>query len=77
MTKTFQDRNFLVWEVYSSAGRHVYSKGPQLIFHCLTQRDIRPRYVDAGTNEADAQKLVAEASSAELLEMLERAQEIA
>jgi hypothetical protein len=77
MTRTFQDRNFLVWEVYASAGRHGFSHDPHVIFHCLTQRDIRPRYSDAGANEADAQRIVAEASEPELLEMLERAREIA
>lgn len=77
MTRTFQDRNFLVWEVYPSGGRHGYSKGPHIIFHCLTQRDIRPRSLDRGADEADAHRLVAEASNVELLAMLERAQEIA
>jgi hypothetical protein len=77
MTRTFQDKNFLVWEVFPSGGRHGYSSNPHLIFHCLTQRDIRPRYLDGGSREADAERRLAEASNAELLEMLERAQEIA
>jgi hypothetical protein len=77
MTRTFQDRNFLVWEVYSSGGRHGYSHSPHVIFHCLTQRDIRPRYAGAGENEAEAQRLILEASEPQLLEMLERAREIA
>jgi hypothetical protein len=74
--RTFQDRNFLVWECYPSAGRHGFSDNPHVIFHCLTQRDIRPRFLDLGANEADAERRVADASPDVLLEMLERAREL-
>lgn len=75
MTRTFQDRNFLVWEVYPSGGRHGYSRNPHLIFNCLTQPDIRPRFIADGVDAAGAQ-LVVESSNAELLELLERAADI-
>jgi hypothetical protein len=77
MTRTFQDKNFLVWEAFPSGGRHGFSDNPNVIFNCLTQRDIRPRFLRAGADEADAQRLVAEASPTELLAMLERAEELA
>jgi hypothetical protein len=76
-TRTFQDKNFLVWEVFPSAGRHGYSHHSHVVFHCLTQRDVRPRYFDVGSTEADAQRLIGEASEVELLDMLERARDIA
>jgi hypothetical protein len=75
--RTFQDRNFLVWEVYPSGGRHGFSEHPNIIFHCLTQRDIRSRYMEAGADEAAAGRRIAEASPDELLHMLEAAREIA
>jgi hypothetical protein len=74
--KTFQDRNFLVWEVYPSGGRHGFSKNPHVIFHCQTMRDIRSRYLETGGDEASAERIINEASSAELLGMLEGAREI-
>ena len=77
MQRTFQDRNFLVWEVYSSGGEHGFSENPHVVFNCLTQKQLRPRYVDLGTDEADAQRRIGEATDAELLGMLEGAQEIA
>ena len=77
MTRTFQDRNFLVWEVYPSGGVHGFSDNPHVIFNCLTQKQLRPRYADVGTDGADAQRLLAEASDVELLDMLERARELA
>lgn len=76
MTRTFQDHNFLVWEVYPSGGRHGYSRNPHLIFNCLTQPDLRPRFIGGGGDEAEAQRLVTESSDVELLDLLEGAGEI-
>lgn len=76
MTRTFQDKNFLVWEVYPSGGRHGYSRNPHLIFNCLTQRDNRPRFISGGGDEAEAQRIVAESSDTELLALLEGAAEV-
>jgi hypothetical protein len=74
--KTFQDHNFLVWEVYPSGGRHGFSDHPNIIFHCLTQQDIRSRYLEIGRDEAAAERRIAEASPDELLDMLEQARDI-
>jgi hypothetical protein len=73
MTRTFQDHDFLVWEVYPSAGRHGFSDNAHIIFHCVTDRDRRSRIVPTTGDEADAQKLVQEAADAELLSMLAKA----
>jgi hypothetical protein len=75
--RTFQDRNFLVWEVYPSGGRFGFSDHPHIIFHCLTQRDIRSRYTELGRDEAAAERIITDASRDELLDMLEQAREIA
>jgi hypothetical protein len=76
MSRTFQDRNFLVWEVYSSGGAHGFSDNPHAIFNCLSQLDMRPRAVEIGADESEAQKLIAEMTDAALLELLEHAQDI-
>jgi hypothetical protein len=76
MSRTFQDRNFLVWEVYPSGGKHGYSDRPHVVFHCLTRRDVRPRFAQVGEDEAAAERRVKLASPAELLELLESAREI-
>jgi hypothetical protein len=75
--RTFQDRNFLVWEAYPSAGRHGSSAKPHVIFHCLTQPDIRPRFIEGDGSGTEAQRRIAEASPDELLLMLESAAELA
>jgi hypothetical protein len=76
MSRTFQDRNFLVWEVYPSGGKHGYSVQPHVIFHCLTDRDLRPRFAQLGEDEAVAERRVNLASNAELLDLLENAREL-
>jgi hypothetical protein len=75
--RTFQDRNFLVWEVYPSGGRHGASANPDVVFNCLTQRDIRSRALSVGADEASAERIIIEASPDDLLAMLDRAREIA
>jgi hypothetical protein len=75
--RTFQDRNFLVWEAYPSGGKHGFSENPNIIFHCLTQPDIRSRYAEGGASAAEAERRIAQASPEELLQMLEQAREIA
>lgn len=76
MSRTFQDHNFLVWEVYSSGGAHGFSDDPYAIFNCLSQLDLRPRAIEIGEDEAEAQKLIAEMSEAALIELLQHAREI-
>jgi hypothetical protein len=76
MSRTFQDRNFLVWEVYPSGGAHGFSDNPHAIFNCLSQVNLRPRAVEVGRDEAEAQKLIVEMSDAALLELLEHARDI-
>jgi hypothetical protein len=75
-TRTFQDRDFLVWEVYPSGGRPGFSENPQLIFNCLTQPGLRPRVADLAVPEGDASARFASLSSTQLIELLERAVEI-
>ena len=76
MSRTFQDRDFLVWEVYPSAGENGSTERAQIIFNCLTDPARRARRLDQQGDEADAQRLVVEAEPAELLAMFERSSEV-
>lgn len=70
MSRTFQDENFLVWEVYPSGAKYGFSEDPFLVFHCITDRGLRPRKLQVTGDEADAERLVVKASPAELLDLL-------
>jgi hypothetical protein len=73
MSRTFQDENFLVWEVYPSGAKFGASEDPFLVFHCITDRGLRPRKLQVTGDEADAERLVGKASPTELLALLGRA----
>lgn len=75
-TRSFQDHNFLVWEVYATGGPHGFSDDPNIVFNCLTQPKLRSRVMNIGEDEADAQRIVAEATPAKLLDLFEKAREI-
>lgn len=70
MSRTFQDENFLVWEVYPSGATYGYSENPFLVFHCITDRGLRPRKLRVTGDAADAERLIVRASPTELLELL-------
>ena len=76
-TRTFQDHDLLAWEVYATGGDHGFSDDPHVVFNCLTQPKVRSRVAELGEDESDAQRILAEASDEVLLDMLQRAREIA
>jgi hypothetical protein len=73
MSRTIMDKNFLTWEVYASGGP---SDQPNIVFNCLSNRMIRPRYVRAEGDGADAERVVSEASNEQLQQMLSQAAEV-
>ena len=75
MARSFQDTNFLVWEAFPSGGDFGLSTHPHVVFHCLTDRGLRPRFVEFEGDGSDAEKAIAEASAAELLRLLEQSRE--
>jgi hypothetical protein len=73
--RTFLDDNMLTWEAYPSGGPHG-SEQPFIVFNCLSNRMLRPRCVQTDGDEADAERMVLEASNEKLQEMLRRAGEV-
>jgi hypothetical protein len=71
VARTFLDQQLMTWEVYPSAGAYGFSLNPHLVFNCLSNRGARPRFFDVEGDEASAQKLVYDASDAELLAFLD------
>lgn len=76
MSRTFQDEDFRVWEVYPSGNRFGYSENPAVIFHCLTDRSLRPRYVAFDGDAADAERAVGQASVDRLIALLGQATDL-
>jgi len=76
MSRQIQDQNLLVWEVYPTGGPQGFSTDPYVMFHCLTQRHLRPRRVSMSGDEADAERTLQQASDAELLALLQQSSEL-
>ena len=76
MARTFQDANFLEWQAFATTGKHGFDEDPNIVFQCLTLRDMRPRIIALGGIEAEAQARVINATDAELVEMLASSREL-
>ncbi|HEU5210566.1 MAG TPA: hypothetical protein VFU06_14330 [Longimicrobiales bacterium] len=76
MSRTFQDENFLVWEAFPSGGNFGFDDDVRIVFHCVTDRRVRPRFVETDDDSADAARIILKAAPAELLDMLRRSHEI-
>ena len=76
MSRTFQDRDFLVWEAFPSAGDFGYSERAHLVFNCLTDRLRHVRFVELDGNEADGERILGDSSEPQLHEMLDRARPV-
>lgn len=76
MSRSFQDDNFLVWEVFPSGGKFGFDDDVKLVFHSITDRRLRPRFVPTDHDSADAEQRLLSASDAELRKMLEHSREL-
>ncbi|MGH7445143.1 MAG: hypothetical protein ACREKM_09715 [Longimicrobiales bacterium] len=76
MSRSFQDNNFLVWEAFPSGGRFGFDDDVNIIFHCVTDRRLRPRFVQTEDDSADAEQQIQRATAAELLALLNNSREI-
>ena len=75
MSRLITDENLLIWEAYPSGGRFG-AVTPHVVFHCLSNRAMRPRFVIMEGDEADAERTVLKASNEQLLEMLRKARPV-
>jgi hypothetical protein len=73
MSRTFLDENFREWEAFASAGRFGLPDRAYIIFHCLTDRALPPRFLPTDGDKAAAERDVARLPDPELLIRLEQA----
>jgi len=70
MSHTFTDENLMTWEAYASSGRFGLAVRPSIVFNCLSDPTVRPRYVERPGDEADAEEQVIEYDEKQLRELL-------
>lgn len=76
MSRTFLDENLLSWEAFASTGAFGYPEGPRVVFQCLTNRTIRPRYVELEGEENNAQRLLEQIPADELVALFQTARPV-
>jgi hypothetical protein len=76
MSQIFTDPNLLTWEAFASGGRFGLAVRPKVVFHCLSDRSLRPRFVELSGDEADAEEIVNGSGVEGLREMLREAREL-
>lgn len=76
MSQTFTDENLLTWEAFASGGRFGLSIRPKVIFHCVSDRSMRARFVELQGDEADAEDMIHDCSVDQLRQMLAQSKEL-
>lgn len=76
MSQTFTDENLLTWEAFASGGRFGLSVRPRVVFHCLSDRSRRARYLEVPGDESDAEEVVHESAPERLRALLAESAEL-
>ena len=70
MSQTFTDENLMTWEAFASGGRFGLSIRPKVIFHCMSDQSLAPRFIEVQGDEADAEELIHDSQVDRLRQML-------
>jgi hypothetical protein len=70
MSQTFTDENLMTWEAFASGGRFGLSIRPRVVFHCMSDPSLAPRFVEVQGDEADAEELIHDSQVDRLRQML-------
>ena len=70
MSQTFTDENLMTWEAFASGGRFGLSIRPRVVFHCMSDQSLAPRFIEVQGDEADAEELIHDSQVDRLRQML-------
>jgi len=76
MSRVFVDENLMTWEAYSSGGRFGLPQQPKIVFNCLSDPQVRARFVVHDGTEVDAEEAVHDVPEERLKEMLRDSREL-
>jgi hypothetical protein len=76
MSRTLLDGDLRVWEVFASASKRGFSEQPRIVFHCMTDRTIRSRFIDTDGDQADAERAVVILPVPDLLRWFQNSREM-
>jgi hypothetical protein len=76
MSVTFTDEDLQAWEAYATGGDYGLAIRPRVVFNCVSDPHRRPRFVELGGDEADAESLMQESGVDRLRAMLKESKEL-
>ena len=76
MSRQIQDQDLRTWEAYATPGAFGYPANAGIMFHCMSDPQLRARVLPQEGDRADAEERVTRASAAELAGMLRAAEEV-
>lgn len=76
MSRTFNDHVLQTWEAFASGGRFGFPGHAKIVFQCVSDTAVRPRFVVSSGDEATAEEAVHEYSDEQLREMLAKSVEL-
>ena len=76
MTRTIQDPDLQLWEVYATAAKSGFPQRSRMVFHCLTDPGRRARFLERDGDKAEVEHEVATLAPADLVGLLARAADL-
>ncbi|MFP4624446.1 MAG: hypothetical protein ACOC3J_01540 [Gemmatimonadota bacterium] len=76
MTRILQDQDLLLWEAYATSGEFGFPEGSRMVFQCLSDPARRARIVQREGDKSDVEGELARLSDDDLLDLLDRTEEV-
>lgn len=76
MSRTINDPELQIWEAYATSGDFGFPDHSRMVFHCLSDRTRKARFVERQGNKAEVERELTTLSDQELAEILEGAPEV-
>lgn len=76
MSRTFTDHGLNTWEAFATGGRFGLAKRAKIVFQCVSDGNLRPRFVVSTGDEADAEGTVHDYTDDQLRAMLAKSVEL-
>lgn len=76
MSRTIQNPDLELWEVYATSGRAGFPDHARMVFQCLSDPGRRARFLDREGDKSDVEHEVATLASPELVRLLDSAEEL-
>lgn len=76
MSRTIQDQDLQLWEVYANSGEFGSADRAKMVFQCLTEPSRRARVLHREAKKSEVEQELSRLSDTELADLLSGAEEV-